>query len=142
MRYLWIVLLGLTGGLVWNALADGAPGSAVVLGLIGLGLAWLFSPWQGGRTDRHQDVLERPVTDRDVVIYWRPGCIFCIRLRGRLGRHGKEATWVNIWQDPAAAEFVRGVNGGNETVPTVVIGGEAHTNPDPQEVLDHILASR
>ena len=26
------------------------------------------------------------------------------------------------------------VNDGNETVPTVVIDGEAHTNPDPEVV--------
>ncbi|NLG20540.1 MAG: NrdH-redoxin, partial [Actinomycetales bacterium] len=45
-----------------------------------------------------------------------------------------KALWVNIWQDDEAAAFVRSVNDGNETVPTVVIDGEAHTNPDPEVV--------
>jgi hypothetical protein len=36
---------------------------------------------------------------------------------------------VNIWDDPAGAEFVRSVAHGNETVPTVAIGAVALVNP-------------
>ena len=39
--------------------------------------------------------------------------------------------WVNIWEDDAGRAYVASVNNGNETVPTVVIDGIAHTNPDP-----------
>lgn len=67
--------------------------------------------------------------DRAVVIYWRPGCGFCARLRSSLGDEGDKALWVDIWQDEEAAAFVRSVNDGNETVPTVVIDGTPHTNP-------------
>lgn len=141
MRHLWIVFLGLTAGLAWNALADGYVVGAIIVGLIGLGLAWLYSPLQGGRTTTQREVTERALHD-GVVIYWRPGCIFCARLKGRLGRHRKKATWVNIWQDEEAAALVRSVNDGNETVPTVVIDGQAHTNPDAQMVLDRVLAGR
>lgn len=66
-----------------------------------------------------------------VVVYWRPGCPFCKRLQLVLGRRGRNAVWVDIHQDPDAAAFVRSVNDGNETVPTVVIDGVAHTNPSP-----------
>ncbi len=38
---------------------------------------------------------------------------------------------MNIWQDREAAEFVRSLNHGNETVPTVLLNGEPATNPDP-----------
>lgn len=69
-----------------------------------------------------------------VVIYWRPLCAYCQRLRMRLGSSGKDAVWVNIWRDSEAAARIRAVNGGNETVPTVLIDGEAHTNPDPETV--------
>lgn len=69
-----------------------------------------------------------------MVIYHRRGCPFCARLRLVLGRRGQRAVWVDIWADPDAAAYVRSVNDGNETVPTVVIDGQAHTNPPPSRV--------
>lgn len=69
-----------------------------------------------------------------VVIYWRPGCVFCMRLKAMLIGVGDGATWVNIWRDQEGAAYVRSVNDGNETVPTVVIDGVAHTNPAPSLV--------
>ena len=33
-----------------------------------------------------------------------------------------------------ARAYVASVNGGNEIVPTVVIDGTPHTNPDPRQV--------
>jgi mycoredoxin len=69
-----------------------------------------------------------------VWIYHRPGCPFCVALRMGLGRRGAQARWIDIWQDPEAAVFVRTVNGGNETVPTVVVDGTAMTNPPPARV--------
>jgi mycoredoxin len=68
------------------------------------------------------------------VIYWRPGCSYCLRLRVGLGPLGARAVWVNVRADPAASARVRAVNGGNETVPTVFVGSEAHTNPAPSWV--------
>jgi mycoredoxin len=42
---------------------------------------------------------------------------------------------VDIEQDPAAAEFVGSVNGGNRTVPTVEFAdGSTLTNPSAAEV--------
>lgn len=69
-----------------------------------------------------------------VVVYHRKGCPFCARMRLVLGRRGSQAVWVDIWADPDAAAYVRSVNDGNETVPTVVIDGQAHTNPSPSVV--------
>lgn len=77
-----------------------------------------------------------------VVIYWRRGCPFTQRLLLRLGRRAARAVWVDIWGDPEAAAYVRSVNGGDETVPTVVIDGWAHTNPPPRQVLDALTRSR
>ncbi|WP_308121855.1 glutaredoxin domain-containing protein [Actinotalea ferrariae] len=67
-------------------------------------------------------------------MYWRPGCHFCARLRARLGRHAGKAHWVDIWADPAAAAALRALTGGDEVVPTVVVRGAAHLNPDPRWV--------
>lgn len=69
-----------------------------------------------------------------VAIYWRPGCTFCQNLSMRVRGRADRAAWVNIWKDPEARAYVRSVNDGNETVPTVVIDGVAHTNPSPRLV--------
>lgn len=49
--------------------------------------------------------------------------------------------WVNIWNDEEAAAYVRSVNNGNETVPTVVIDGQAYTNPSPLTVRSAVTRS-
>jgi len=54
-----------------------------------------------------------------VVMYSTSWCGYCHRLKSQLEREGIEYSVVDIEQDPAAAEFVMGVNGGNQTVPTV-----------------------
>jgi mycoredoxin len=68
-------------------------------------------------------------------LYWRPGCVFCKRLRFALWWHRLSVRQVNIWRDPEAAAFVRSVAGGNETVPTVVIDGRPMVNPAPRQVI-------
>ncbi len=83
----------------------------------------------GRSTTTHHDAQARAADG--VAIYWRPGCPFCVALTARVRRHADRAAWVNIWKDADAAAFVRSVNDGNETVPTVVIDGVAHTNPAP-----------
>ena len=70
-----------------------------------------------------------------VLVYWRPACGFCIRLLQALSNEGVEVELHNIWEDPAAAAFVRSVAGGNETVPTVVVDGQVHVNPPPDMVI-------
>lgn len=70
-----------------------------------------------------------------VTLYWRPWCLYCVRLRRKLDRLGVERTEINIWDDPAAAAVVRIHAAGNETVPTVVIGDRALVNPSAAEVI-------
>ena len=138
MRWLWVALLGTFLFLSIRAALDGIWVMAAVYLLIGLVASWRLSPWKGGRTIRHQEVLAMAEEDRRVVIYWRPGCGYCARLRSTLGQAADRATWVNIWQDEDAAAFVRSVNDGNEVVPTVVIDGVALTNPPPAVVKERI----
>jgi mycoredoxin len=77
--------------------------------------------------------------DRDgVVIYWRPGCTYCMKLRLRLLFTRLPYTKVNIWRDRAAAEFVRSVADGNETVPTVTVAGKAMVNPSKRQLLEAV----
>jgi glutaredoxin len=71
----------------------------------------------------------------DIIVYWRPGCMFCSSLLRQLDSHGVPHRRIDIWSDPKAAARVRSVANGNETVPTVVIGTSALVNPDVHRVL-------
>jgi mycoredoxin len=54
------------------------------------------------------------------TMYSTPWCGYCHRLKGQLKRAGIEFTEVDIEQVPDAAKLVEKINGGNQTVPTVV----------------------
>ena len=71
-----------------------------------------------------------------VEFYWRPGCPFCSMLERDLHAAGIPLAKRNIWDDPGAAEFVRSVAGGNETVPTIFVAGTAMVNPPASQVAD------
>lgn len=73
-----------------------------------------------------------------VEVLWRPGCPFCRRLRKGLRRRAITTTEIDIWQDRGAAERVRAVTGGDETVPTVFVGATALVNPSVREVVDAV----
>ncbi|HEY3735026.1 MAG TPA: mycoredoxin [Streptosporangiaceae bacterium] len=80
-----------------------------------------------------------------VTMYTTPWCGFCKRLKGQLGREGIEVREVDIERDPAAAEYVMSVNGGNQTVPTLVFAdGSAMVNPSLAQVKERLarLAAR
>ncbi|MBO0844467.1 MAG: NrdH-redoxin [Nocardioides sp.] len=72
------------------------------------------------------------------LIYWRPGCTFCVRLQLVLGLAGRRAVWVNVRRDPAAAAGVRSVNNGKVTVPTVFVGEVHRTNLAPAWVRERL----
>jgi mycoredoxin len=64
------------------------------------------------------------------IMYTTPWCGYCRRLKSQLAREGIEISEVDIERDPAAAEYVMTVNGGYQTVPTVVFpDGSTLTNP-------------
>ena len=75
-----------------------------------------------------------------VEFYWRPGCGFCSRLRADLQRIGLPLREINIWEEPSAAATVRSITGGNETVPTVVVGTRAMVNPSAAQVMKAVKA--
>lgn len=70
-----------------------------------------------------------------VTMYSTTWCGYCQRLKIQLRSAGIDYTEVNIELDPAAATYVEQVNGGNQTVPTVVFpDGTAATNPSLADV--------
>ncbi len=74
-----------------------------------------------------------------LTMYTTPWCAFCRRLKSRLARDGIEMLEVDIERDPAAADYVMLVNGGFQTVPTVVFpDGSAMTNPSAAQVKERL----
>jgi mycoredoxin len=74
-------------------------------------------------------------------MYSTTWCGYCRRLKSQMDREGIEYSVVDIEQDPAAAEFVMSVNGGNQTVPTLRFDdGSALTNPTIVQVKERLAA--
>jgi mycoredoxin len=74
-----------------------------------------------------------------LTMYTTPWCAFCKRLKRQLAADGIEMVEVDIEQDPAAADYVMSVNGGFQTVQTVVFpDGSALTNPSAATVKERL----
>ncbi|MFD4525967.1 mycoredoxin [Streptomyces sp. NPDC058470] len=74
-----------------------------------------------------------------VTMYSTTWCGYCRRLKSQMDREGITYEEINIEQDPQSAAFVEKANGGNQTVPTVLIvapsGNESiMTNPSLAQV--------
>jgi mycoredoxin len=136
MRRWGLALLSVACGVLVAALkaSQGATVGAAVLLALFLALGAVTSPLVFPRGVRAAEAVAGDLP----IVYWRPGCPYCLRLRARLGPESDRVQWVDIWKDPEAAAIVRGFADGNETVPTVVIGGEGFVNPDPQWLKDRL----
>jgi mycoredoxin len=76
-----------------------------------------------------------------VTMYSTPWCGYCHRLKGQMDREGISYEVVDIEQNPEAAQVVEQVNGGNQTVPTLVYAdGSAQTNPSLIQVKEKLAA--
>jgi mycoredoxin len=79
-----------------------------------------------------------PVT-APLTVYSTQWCGYCHRLMKQLDREQVGYAVVDIEQDPSAADYVMSVNGGNQTVPTVVFpDGSAMTNPSLAQVKERL----
>ena len=72
-------------------------------------------------------------------MYSTTWCGYCRRLKTQLDSQGIAYREVNIEQDPESAAFVESVNGGNQTVPTLLFpDGSTATNPSLAEVRERL----
>ncbi|MSO27792.1 MAG: mycoredoxin [Candidatus Nanopelagicales bacterium] len=72
-------------------------------------------------------------------MYTTVWCGYCQRLKAQLGREGIAFEEVDIAADPMAAAFVEKVNGGNQTVPTMLFDdGSALANPSIGQVKEKL----
>jgi len=74
-----------------------------------------------------------------LTMYTTTWCGFCKNLKRQLARVGVEMNEVDIERDPEAAKFVESVNGGNQTVPTLLFAdGSTMVNPTATQVQAHL----
>lgn len=81
--------------------------------------------------------VERLMTIRDapLTMYTTSWCGYCFRLKTALEAEGIPYAEIDIESDPAAAQFVMSVNGGDQTVPTLKFAdGSTLTNPSAREI--------
>nr|WP_281356970.1 mycoredoxin [Fodinicola acaciae] len=77
-----------------------------------------------------------------VTMYSTPWCGYCKRLKAQMNREAIPFAEVDIERDPKAAEFVMSVNGGNQTVPTLLFAdGTAMTNPSLAQVKEKLASA-
>lgn len=77
-----------------------------------------------------------------ITMYSTTWCGYCVRLKRALEREGLPFDEVDIESDSQAAEYVRSVNRGYETVPTVLLpDGRTLTNPPVPLLLDAVRRS-
>ncbi len=70
-----------------------------------------------------------------LIMYTTSWCGFCRNLKKQLAREGIEISEVDIEHDQAAADYVMSVNGGNQTVPTILFpDGTALVNPSAAQI--------
>jgi mycoredoxin len=88
------------------------------------------------------DVYPTVLDNQNVIMYSTVWCGYCQRLKSQLDRAGIEFVEVDISDDPAATAFVEQVNGGNQTVPTVLLpNGTALTNPTIKQLTTALNAT-
>ena len=74
-----------------------------------------------------------------IVMYSTSWCGYCRRLKTQLDSAGIGYTEVNIEEVDGTAELVAQVNGGNQTVPTLIFpDGTTATNPSAREVSERL----
>lgn len=75
-----------------------------------------------------------------ITMFSTTWCGYCARLKSQLDRAGIGYREINIEEVPGTAELVESINGGNQTVPTVLFpDGSSATNPSLAEVTSRLV---
>jgi mycoredoxin len=85
--------------------------------------------------------VEKSAAPGTVTMYSTVWCGYCRRLKAQMDREGIAYQVVDIEDHPDAADLVMSVNGGHQTVPTLVFDdGSALTNPSLAEIKAKLAA--
>ncbi len=76
-----------------------------------------------------------------ITMFSTTWCGYCARLKAQLASAGIGFREIDIEHTPGTAELVAQLNGGNQTVPTVIFpDGSTATNPSLAEVTARLAA--
>ncbi|GAB3928950.1 NrdH-redoxin [Microlunatus endophyticus] len=79
--------------------------------------------------------MSSPTSSAQFTLYSTTWCGYCFRLKSQLKREQIAFDEVDIEKQPDAADLVASLNGGNQTVPTLIFSdGSSLTNPSVREV--------
>ena len=67
-------------------------------------------------------------------MYGTEWCPDCHRSQAIFKEYGVEYEFIDVDKDEEAAQKVMGINNGKRIVPTIIINGVPHTNPDYLEL--------
>lgn len=74
-------------------------------------------------------------TEAEILMYATTWCPDCARSKRLLDKHNVNYTWINIEEEPGAADTVRHLNNGMQVVPTIVLpGGRVLAEPSDKEL--------
>ena len=74
-------------------------------------------------------------TEKQIVMYGTSWCPDCARSKRLLDRNNVEYQWINIEEVPEAADAVRHINDGLQSVPTIVLpDGRVLVEPSDKEL--------
>jgi glutaredoxin-like protein len=80
------------------------------------------------------------MSDEVIKVYGTDWCGDCRQTRRFLDRHAIPYQWINIDHNPAAEAFVRQMNHGNRSVPTIVLlDGRVLVEPSNQQLEKSLL---
>jgi glutaredoxin-like protein len=75
------------------------------------------------------------MSEKPIVMYGTDWCLDCVRSKNFLQKQSVPFTWVNIDKDKEGERYIREVNGGNRSVPTIVFqDGSILVEPSNKEL--------
>ncbi|MFE5513223.1 hypothetical protein ACFQ9J_22075 [Streptomyces sp. NPDC056529] len=90
------LLFLLCGSALAGAVLGESPGRAAAILPVFVLLAVAHSPLVFPRSVPVEEARRLSAVDGRPIVFWRPGCRYCLRLRARLGRDARRLHWVDI----------------------------------------------
>lgn len=79
--------------------------------------------------------MQNPTNDQKIVMYATTWCGDCRMAKRWFDQHGIAYDYINIEQNDEAAAYVTKINGGKQSVPTIVFpDGSILVEPSPRQL--------
>jgi len=70
----------------------------------------------------------------EILFYGADWCPDCKRAKRFLSENEIDYTFIDVDIDPSATKLVESINGGKRIIPTIIVDGKSHTNPDNKKL--------